>query len=276
MNEKRYKITWKDGDLLYEPESGQITDNKSKRKYKISNNSIAQFPVSQNQWNFNPFCLTIYLDNRCSLACSYCYIQDKEKLPDIHFNPNILHEVAAIIALNCQSSNKPFILGFHGGNEPLHHTETIQQCVSICKSVARQHNLQLQIYCTTSGAISKKTAIWAAGVFDGITLSWDGPDKLHDQMRKTASGRGTANSVKRTLAILTDNQYGQPHLKVRATISDSTVGYLLEIVRFFKEYNVKYVDLLPVYQNLRQSVPEELIPEKILFAQQFFESKEMG
>lgn len=279
MDNKIYSIKWKDGDLLYQPAIGQIIDNKKKRKFKISNKLVSKFPAfNENrdrirQWQFNPFCLTLHLGNKCNLACTYCYIPGKKKLPAVHFNPEILHEVAEVIALNCKKFKMPFILGFHGGNEPLLHSKLIQECINICKVYAQRCGLELHPYCTTNGVISKKTAIWAAKTFYGITLSWDGQDELHNQFRPTVNGKNTAEDVKRTVSIFTDPQRRLNYLKVRATITNEAVGRILDIVQYFKQFNIKYLDVFPVYQDLSHSISPEIIPDKIAFIKNFLRAR---
>ena len=275
MDHKLFRIRWKDGDLLYRPAAGQIYNLRTKERIAVSDRPASEFPAlrENGQWSFNPFCLTLYLGNKCNLNCAYCYIPEKERLPAIHFDLQALRSAAKVVARNSRRYNKPFILGFHGGNEPLLHLQTIRQCMDICKETAHQFGLPLQAYCTTNGVVSEKTAVWAARAFHGITLSWDGPDELHDQFRPKLNGKGTAADVRRTVSVLTAPENGLSHLRIRATVTSKSVEKLLDIVQYFGQHHIKQADLCPVYQNLGGSVSPEVIPDKILFLKNFLKAR---
>jgi uncharacterized protein len=221
---------------------------------------------------FKPVCLTLYLNNDCNLACGYCYIPNKAILPPKRINTQAVRSAAEIVALNCVEFGTPFILGFHGGNEPLLNPQFVNDCIEICREVAGKYNLTVLPHCTTNGVISEATAKWAGEVFHGITLSWDGPADIQDSWRHHKDNRSTSIHVERTAEILL-NASSCKNLRVRSTVTQQSVDRLLEITQYFFERNIRQVEYYPVFLDLHQKINPQLIPHSAAFVKNFLLAK---
>ncbi len=274
-----FHISWNDGEIIYHPASGRIQNVSTLEVVRIEKNPQSQFPGFTNLSaealikQYQPFCLTVFTSHHCNLTCDYCYIQEKQILPSQHIDLAAVRAAAEIIANNCVDIGMPFILGFHGGNEPLLCLELVHSCIEICRGIASKYGLELLLFCTTNGVLSEKTATWAAQTFDGITLSWDGPAEIHDAHRVKTTGAPTSQTVKRSAEIFLKSSQGKAQFKVRTTVTSDSVVHLHKILSYFHEQNIKHVELYPAFQDSRNSLNSGLVPDEIKFASNFLKAR---
>ena len=141
-----YLIKFPGGEILYQPLEGIILDLKKKQTLFLSQrrefsvlSKVLKKELVQGS-DFNPVCLTVYPSHHCNLNCTYCYIPNKETYPDEFIDPAVVESGARIVAENCKRRNLPFVVGFHGGNEPLLHPEKLEEYLTIIKSEAVRNN----------------------------------------------------------------------------------------------------------------------------------------
>lgn len=282
MQGRTYEIKYMDDSLFYEPIQGIIRKRNSHETIKIYKDKRNQFPdyshIAQNSLkdHFKPFCLTIYLNHKCNLNCPYCYVTDKEIPTSDEVDEFAIQNAAEMVSKSCVNKNMPFILGFHGGNEPLLNPSKIKLYMEICRKVTQEFGIELISVCTTNGVINKETAQWAAKSFYAITLSWDGPPDIQNRFRHHKDGSSTSSLVKRTANILSDRSFGLKQFRVRATITNESAPRLLEITKYFHQNNVRWVEFYPLYQNTMDSISPELIPQPELFVKNFILARNWG
>lgn len=210
---------------------------------------------------FAPECLTLYLSNRCNLACSYCYaMPEGDAQARLRVSPStdsqrvfpILSEstiaaAAELVARNCAASGKPLTLVLHGGGEPTLHWDVLQRTWEAAAAIAGAHGIALWSYIATHGVIAPERALWLASHFNLIGLSCDGPPEIQNANRPTASGAVTATAVRRTAATLAD---ADACVVVRATITPVTVTEQTRIVNYFcDELRAKAIRFEPAYDG---------------------------
>jgi uncharacterized protein len=282
QTEHRYKITFPGGEIIYMPLDGKIIDPVNQQSISLpEKRTFSLLPgkgvnVKPSSRDFAPVCLTIYASHQCNLDCTYCYIPQKGKYPEDFIDPEMVASGAEIVAEHCTKRSLPFVVGFHGGNEPLLHPERIGNYLDICEAVAKKKNLDFLPFCTTNGVIPEETANWAAGQFFGITLSWDGPPDFHDVHRKDKYGGRTGEIVENTARIFSQSVNGPDIFQIRCTITSSSVEQMLEITRYFKTAGVKNVEFYPVFQNRDQAIPSGMMPDPEKFVYHFLRSRSYG
>ena len=279
----KYLIKFPGGELLYLPREALILDRIKGRTITLHKKKAPSLMLDVklqgelSAYKFKPECLTLYISNICNLNCTYCYIPQKELYPvDSYINESIVESGAQIVAKNCRSQNLPFVVGFHGGNEPLLILKKVESCLKICHEVASKENVQLLAYCTTNGVIPEKTAKWAAATFHGITLSWDGHPFFQNNFRKDKSGYETSDFIERTAKIFIQSQNRPKIILVRCTITSSSVERMIEITQYFKSFGVQKVEYYPVFQNRTKPIPDEMIPDPVKFVYHFIQAKSFG
>jgi uncharacterized protein len=278
----KYQIIFPGGEVIYDPSEGTIIDpvkNRTitlseKRKFSLLSNRKSDRDILTS--GFKPVCLTIYASHRCNLMCKYCYIPHKEKYPDRFIDPATVQAGAQLVAESCRQQNLPFVVGFHGGNEPLLYPHKIENYLKICQLAAKNKNLEFLSFCTTNGVISEDTARWAAKTFYGITLSWDGPQEFHNALRKDKSGNETCSIVERSAGIFSALTGGPEIFLVRCTVTSLSVELMEEIIRYFSMAGVKIVEFYPVFQNRDQTIPKELMPDPGKFVYYFLKARSFG
>lgn len=265
--------------LAYDPINGAIENLHSSDSTKLGQRKHNPFFMAPNfsqpsiQAKFKPNCLSLFTSNTCNLACRYCYSPDKETLPNDHINLSAVKAAAKWVAQNCASQHLPFVLGFHGGNEPLLNPELITECTEICRTEAKKQNLKLLTFCTTNGVISEETALWAAQTFYGLRLSWDGPPEIQNKHRIKRNGNSTSEQVENSAKIFLNPENGLQELIVRTTITKDSVDSMPEIIAYFSKRGVRYVDVYPVFQDLNHSYNQNFTPKAGAFVRGFIQAK---
>ena len=140
-------------------------------------------------------------------------------------------------------------LGFHGGGEPLLERDFAEACIRFARRLCDSENLSLRLVAATNGCLSESTMEWIADTFDSLSLSCDGPRFIQDSQRPFPNGIGSWEVLNSNVKIL---QKGKVQFGVRVTITDQSVHYASEIVRFLVEqWNVYDIHLEPLYQKGR-------------------------
>lgn len=268
--------------MLYFPLEGRITDRTrgrtvdlpNRRNFSLINRNQVDKKVESS--DFKPICLTLYTSNQCNLACTYCYVPHKKNLPSEFLDPAFIESGARIVAENCKKRNKPFVLGFHGGNEPLLQPGRIKESLDLCQSVASSFGVDFLPFCTSNGVVPEETALWAAGAFHGLTLSWDGPSTIHNTYRKDSAGQDTEYQVKKSAGIFSDPKNGPPLFLVRCTITSASVDQMEALTQYFHLQGIGAIEYHPVFQNRLHPIEEGIIPDPQSFVLNFLKAKEYG
>lgn len=195
---------------------------------------------------FAPEGLTLFLNNACALACSYCHAVPGAE-PDAPLSDAALASAAQLVAASCLRRGVPMTLALHGGGEPLLDLADAKRVLAIVREAAAGIGVPLRTYVATGGVIPAETVRWAAREFDLIGLSCDGPPDIQDVQRPTRTGSGTSAVVERTAEVL--RECGA-RFHVRATVTAGTIDRQAEVVRYaITRLGPCEVRLEPVYSS---------------------------
>ncbi|MBN2821633.1 MAG: radical SAM protein [Coriobacteriia bacterium] len=221
---------------------------------------------------FQPECLTVFLSNRCNLACSYCHsVASARREPPL--SSEVVADAARIVARSCAERGVPMTLVLHGGGEPLLDREDAARVLGIVCLQAESARVALSTYVATNGVLPEATVRWAAAGFDLIGLSCDGPADVQDVQRPRRDGGSTSTIVERTAAILRE---GGAHFHVRATITAATLTRQRDVVAYAIEVlKPAEVRLEPVYDNPSR-VPGLMAEDASAFVEGFLEARRYG
>jgi sulfatase maturation enzyme AslB (radical SAM superfamily) len=276
MRSHEFHISWEDGRLIYVPEDGVVITESSRTSVRIPKRrggfAAAGPEIAPDRLRdaFRPVCLTVFAGRSCNLECRYCYgAGGSRSSPDGVVSMPAVAAAAETVAANCVTRKMPFVLGFHGGNEPLLRPELLSNCIRACEKICGKYALPLHAYCTTNGAVPEATARWAADTFHGITLSWDGAPAVHDESRRFRDGGGTGAAVIRTWGIFHSDASRLKRVKIRTTVTRRSVEQLPSTVQYLSAQGVRSIDVYPVYQNIDGSVDPEMMPGAERFVKNF-------
>jgi uncharacterized protein len=177
---------------------------------------------------FMPECLTLYVNDRCNLRCTYCYA-DPPQQGGMQLGLKAIAAAAQIVAENCRQKGLPLYLVFHGGGEPTLYLERLKRILALLHAVASAFHIETFRYIATNGVMSEAKAAWLARNFDMIGLSCDGPADIHNSQRRRWDGSSTLRTVERTARLAREE--GTP-LHVRATITPATLDRQAEIADY--------------------------------------------
>ena len=178
---------------------------------------------------FTPLCLTLYLNNRCNLACTYCYSSAVPSSSET-LGLDAIRSVAEIVLANCQERSQPFTVVFHGGGEPSLEQSLADAALSMLAQMGKERGVPLFRYIATNGVMSAQRAMWLAANFDLIGLSCDGPEDIQTSQRSLAAhGKNSTAAVERTAMIV--HEAGTP-LNVRVTLTAATLARQPEIAEY--------------------------------------------
>ncbi len=178
--------------------------------------------------------LTFILTTDCNLGCKYCYTDSKrEKL-----------RLSADLARRIAEAHVP--AGYAGsvfvqlfGGEPTLNFETIQ---AITEAVEAR-SAKPFFYITTNGVMRTDVLEYLLAHRYGFYLSLDGVREFNDLNRVTLSGGGTYELVEKTLDQVLVRK---APLKVRSTITRSTVGGMERFAEAMFRRGVKLLQFTPV------------------------------
>jgi uncharacterized protein len=121
----------------------------------------------------------------------------------------------------------------------------LRSSVEYEKSKANEKKLKVDFSIATNGMLNKEKIVWIMNNFSNISISFDGPEHIQNYQRPMANGKGSFIQVLRTIKILNDRNFSYA---VRATITDYSIQYVEEIIRFFgKNCKTRIVRFEPVF-----------------------------
>jgi sulfatase maturation enzyme AslB (radical SAM superfamily) len=200
---------------------------------------------------FEPFCLTLYLNNNCNMDCRYCFSEPDES-PSTRLSLEAIRSAAEIVIRNCRAKGKTLTVVFHGGGEPTLDHELIIQSLDWLEERARQCGLAIFRYLATSGTLSPVVEKRLATRFDLIGISCDGPADIQEAQRpfRKPGKRSSAWYMEQTARAV--HAAGKP-LHVRVTVTPTSMLRQPEIAEYICcQLKPKEIAVEPVY-NLGRS-----------------------
>ena len=174
----------------------------------------------------------------CNLRCKYCVYGGTHRIRRAHNNKNDLNWHVAKRAVdfflqNSQDSESKFIT-FYGG-EPLLKFSLIKQIVVYASKIDPKVRFAL----TTNGTLLNPDRVhFFIDKKVTITISIDGPSKIHNINRVFKNGNGTFNKLMKNIEFIRDvyPDYFNNVLILHSVITTDQIG-LAEIDRFFSSNN---------------------------------------
>ncbi|MGC3978892.1 MAG: anaerobic sulfatase-maturation protein [Paludibacteraceae bacterium] len=218
--------------------------------------------LSQKSILFNPLSMPTYVMAKpvgsiCNLDCSYCYYLEKENVYPHRKSYQMSDEtLEKYIESYIQSQPVPEVLFiWHGGEPLLRDISFYRKALALQKKYGRGRLIDNSLQ--TNGVLLNEE--WCRFFKENnflIGISIDGTEHCHDFYRKNKGGIGTFKQVMRGIYLL--QKYEVP-FNTLSVINDYTVDYPLEIYRFFKEIDSRYMQFTPVVERVRiQNEPSDL------------------
>ena len=180
---------------------------------------------------------TIFLTQRCNLACKYCYI---EKKPETLSQDMAKKIVDFIFAKSPQDAT--IDIGFFGG-EPLLEFNLMQVLTKMIVNHSGYDANRVVMRVVSNGTIfTKEIADFLQENNIGLGLSFDGLPVLQDKNRPFIDGTGSSAVVEKNLCMALE---WFPLMPVNAVFNNETFQHLTEIVDYLSNLGVKNIHLNP-------------------------------
>ena len=172
--------------------------------------------------------LSLNVAQSCNLGCQYCYADAGKFGGQAKFMPQDVAEQGVERLIAEAEPGVDLVVGFMGG-EPLLNRQLIHHITRYTSQRGQETGHKIRFSLTTNGTLiePEDVALFATYGFN-ISVSLDGPQWLHDQLRPTPKGQGSYEAVLRGLERLKAQRPG--HLSARITVTPQT-GQLLPILR---------------------------------------------
>jgi uncharacterized protein len=167
----------------------------------------------------------------CNMNCKYCdfsALTANPKPMSVNLARNCIDVYCDILQKNRASSAD---IQFFGG-EPFVNSKVIEFTVNYAREKARSRNIAARFEVTTNGIIDEPTARWAAGNFDAVILSLDGPEAIQNFHRPLRNNKPGFQIAYRTARILGQ---GSSELVIRICVSAQNVSNLPQIAAWVAE-----------------------------------------
>ena len=203
-------------------------------------------PVQHVSGPFSPSCLTLLLTTGCNLRCSYCYAASGNSPAETMPLALAKRGVDYLVQCATRDGRDRVELAFHGGGEPTLNWDVLTGSLRYARAQAGEVGIQVSAAAATNGVLTDEQIAWCVEHLDGgLSISIDGPPKVHDQHRRTVEGHGSAAGVVRTLHALDDAGYAYG---LRVTVTEDHLACLADSVEYLcRQFRPVRILVEPVY-----------------------------
>lgn len=235
---------------------------------------LPELPVTPPDYVFRPHEVTLFPTTRCNLRCIYCYADAGQRAVDMPW-PIAQAAIDYVIENARAVGRDDFVVGFHGGGEPMMNWPLVQRATLYARQRATELGLDVKIHCASNGVLSPSQREFIVKHFTGMNISLDGPADIQDRQRPLANGKGSFGHVMQTLAYFQQHRFP---FGIRATVTANDAHRLNDIVRFMHEQcpHLDQVHVEPVWQCGRCKTSGERPPSEEQFIEMFVEAYDLA
>lgn len=178
-----------------------------------------------------PLFLGLIPTRGCNMSCAYCDFAAPKQTSPVMDLETARQAIDAYLELLSGQGGTHMELHFFGG-EPFFAPKTIHFVVEYALAKAAERGFSAHLEAITNGFFNLRSARWAAGVFDTVFLSLDGPREIQDRYRPGPGGRSVYDTVARNARLFSEQGV---ELILRSCITSETVERMPEIAAWFAE-----------------------------------------
>lgn len=213
--------------------------------------------------------ITFFMTTKCNLNCKYCYTSQKNSLPLEHRSIDLNFAKKGLDDFFRYNTSR--YIRFYGIGEP---TLELGLMDEIYKYAYDQAGDKLTVELQTNGYFNENVRDWIDKNVDVLWVSFDGTPEFHDAQRVTIKGEKTSNIVVDNLKHFLSNKDMQ--VGTRVTLTPGMINRQNEIVEYFKEIGVRYVNVLPVFSPVGREADELSQWSPIEFAKGFCDAHNLA
>lgn len=197
------------------------------------------------------YVMTKPVGSACNLACEYCYYLEKKKFYADDRRHNMSEATLERFIKQYIESQTTDSVSFtwHGGEALLRPLEFYKKAVELQKKYAGGRRIENSLQ--TNGVLL--TDEWCRFLREQewlVGLSVDGPQRFHDEYRRSADDRPSFMKVMKAIQML---QRHHVEWNAMAVVNDYNADYPLEFYRFFKQIGCHYIQFTPIVERIGTS-----------------------
>ena len=203
-------------------------------------------------------CLNV--SHLCNLRCEYCFA-DGGTYNGAAENMSLDVALKAIDMIVSKSANRHNLeVDFFGG-EPLLNFDVVKKTVEYARSIEKAHNKNFRFTITTNAMLLNDEIIdFFNKEMYNVVVSIDGRRSVHDCVRKTASGKGSFDTVIKNALRFKQLRKGQYY--IRGTYTASNKDFSKDVL-FLNDLGFDQLSIEPVVlpENHRLAIKKEDIEQ---------------
>lgn len=223
-----------------------------------------QSPVIKD--SFSPTTAVLFLTDQCNFRCVYCYANGGQARHQRLSVPMGEKAIAIVCQNAIKAGHEHFLLGFHGGGEPVTAWQNFKELVSFARTCELPSKIQL----TSNGYWTRKQISWIMEHVDEVSLSFDGVKSIQDAQRPLLNGKGTFDVVMKTIQLLDQEKksYG-----IRMTVTQENIHKIEHNMKFMcSQTQCQTFQLEPAFSQGRASRTGTVVKQTERFAQEFMKA----
>lgn len=182
-----------------------LTGDELKSVYAIVDKILKStgHPVQEGKFTINS--LHLDLSNRCNLACQYCF-KDKQRFELKDWS--IVTRALEYLVYECGKDAVEYEIGYCYTSEPLLDFQNLKKLITETTQLSKKINKKISVFFTTNGTILTDEILrYFNRISRQFNISIDGPQDIHDTVRRFANGAGTSSVVHANIEKLKKNKY---------------------------------------------------------------------
>lgn len=254
--------------VICEAENAEITEESFYREF----DKMGGFECFRNKYKLaNDFTIVLALTERCNAACKYCFLDAVHQGADMSYE---LIEKSIDFAIKLSDGRNLNIAAF--GGEPSVKPDLVKHMVMYSKKKFVDLGIsdkKLKFSITTNGYFNDSFCDFLIDNNFKISLSMDGIPLVQQEQRLC---NVSISQLERNLSKLANAK--NCVLKVRATVTEYSVPYMLDSVKYWQTLGIKRIHFEPVTPGGRASNnnPFTNQPSAITFAHNLIECIKYG
>lgn len=221
----------------------------------LDKEEVSAYPVKSGE--VKALCLHICHD--CNLRCRYCFADE-----------GAYHAAREMMSLDTAKAAVDFLLKESGkrrvlevdffGGEPLMNFEVVKRTVYYAKEEAAKLGKRFLFTTTTNGLLLDDEKIaFLNEEMENVVLSLDGRKEIHDEVRKTVSGKGSFDAVIEKIKKFVRSR-GNGHYYVRGTFTAKNLDFSKDVL-FLADNGFDSLSVEPVVTDIPDlQIREEHLP----------------
>ena len=162
--------------------------------------------------------LCLHIAHTCNLTCDYCFAKQGNFSGERALMSFEVGKRAIDFLIENSGTRRNLEVDFFGG-EPLMNFDVVKKIVEYARSVEKEHNKNFRFTLTTNGMLIDDEVIeFANKECVNVVLSLDGRKEVHDALRKTASGKGSYDTIVPRFKELVEKRGGKNYY-IRGTFT---------------------------------------------------------